>query len=81
MAETPEARWQRLERQAARDRKRRADGCCPVPGCGPWVTTPNVFRLSVDWRRPELGQIDTYCLPEVRDASAEGRSGGAVAGS
>jgi hypothetical protein len=31
MAETPEARWQRLERQAARDRKRLADGFCPSP--------------------------------------------------
>ncbi len=63
MAETPEARWQRLERQAARDRQRRADGFCPVPDCGLWVITPNVFRLSVDSRRPELGQIDTYVCP------------------
>ena len=80
MAETPEARWQRLERQAARDRQRRADGFCPVPDCGLWVITPNVFRLSVDSRRPELGQIDTYVCPRCDNASAEGRSGRAVAG-
>ena len=43
--------------------QRRADGFCPVPDCGLWVITPNVFRLSVDSRRPELGQIDTYVCP------------------
>ena len=66
MAETPEAHWQRLERQAARDRKRRADGFCPVPDCGLWVITPDVFRLSVEWRRPELGQIDTMSARSAR---------------
>ena len=63
MAETAEARWQRLERQAARNRQRRADGFCPGPDCGLWVIRRNVFTLSVEWRRPELGQIDTYVCP------------------
>jgi hypothetical protein len=62
MAETSEARWQRLERQAARDRQRRADGFCPVP-LRPMGIMPDVFRLSVDSRRPGLGQIDTYVCP------------------
>lgn len=64
MAETPEARWQRLERQAARDRQRRAEGFCRVSDCGLWVITQSGFRLSVDSQRPELGQIDTFGCPK-----------------
>jgi hypothetical protein len=78
MAETPEARWQRLERQAARDPVA-SRWVLPRPRLGLWVITPNVFRLSVDSRRPELGQIDTYvCRGATRIWS--GKVGRAVAG-
>ena len=65
MAETPEARWQRL-----------AEGFCPVADCGLRVITPNVFGLSVNPQRPELGQIDSYVCPRcathlVRDNPGE----------
>lgn len=61
--ETAQERRQQLERQAGRDRQRRAQGFCPVPDCGLWVITPNALRVARVPQSPELGQIDTYVCP------------------